>query len=105
VVGAILKDTTPIVIRKAEVTLEVWTNPLLSLNDVQSMINSALERQARRIDELMCRLIEEWDGKRLANSSVNPSSSSCTVNFAQTNPQKSGTSVGGATMLNPQASR
>jgi hypothetical protein len=32
--GAILKDTVSIIIRKAEVTPEVWPNPLLSLNDV-----------------------------------------------------------------------
>jgi hypothetical protein len=66
------------------------------------MINSALERQARSTDELMCRLIEERDGKRLSISSVNPSSSSA-VNFIQTNPQKGGTSAGGATMPNPSA--
>jgi hypothetical protein len=38
------------------------------------------------------------DEKKLADSDVNPSSSSCTVNFANTNPQISGTSVGGMTM-------
>jgi hypothetical protein len=32
--GPIPKDTMPIIIRKTEVTLEVWTNPSLSLNDV-----------------------------------------------------------------------
>jgi hypothetical protein len=100
--GPILKDTMPIIIRKAEVTPEVWTNPSLSLNDVQSMINSALERQARSTDELMCRLIEEQDGKRLAISSVNHSSSSA-VNFTKTNPKLGGTSTGGATMPNPSA--
>jgi hypothetical protein len=63
------------------------------------MINSALERQAKSTDEMLCRLIEERDGKKLDNASVNPSS--CTVSFAQTNQQTSGTSAGGATMLNP----
>jgi hypothetical protein len=37
------------------------------------MINSALERQAKSIDELLCRLIEEWDGKKLDATSANPS--------------------------------
>jgi hypothetical protein len=52
-----------IIIRKAEVTPDVQPNPSLSLDDIQSMINSALERQARSSDELMSRLIEERDGK------------------------------------------
>jgi hypothetical protein len=64
------------------------------------MINSALERQAKRSDELMRRLIEEWDGKKLVDSNVNHSSS-CAVNFAQTNPQPSGTSVGRTSQPNP----
>jgi hypothetical protein len=63
--GLIQKDATPIIIRKAEVTPEVWPNPSLSLNDVQSMINVALERQAKCSDELMRRLIEGRDGKKL----------------------------------------
>jgi hypothetical protein len=41
-----------------------------------------------------------WE--KLTDSNVNPSSS-CTVNFDQTNPQTSGTSVGGTTMPNPLA--
>jgi hypothetical protein len=61
--GAILKDTMPIIIRKADVTSEVWPNPSPSLNDIQSMINSALERQEKNTDELLCRLIEERDEK------------------------------------------
>jgi hypothetical protein len=61
--GLILKDTAPIIIRKAEVTPHVLSNPSLSLDDVQSMINSTLERQAKSSDELMHILIEEWDGK------------------------------------------
>jgi hypothetical protein len=55
----------PIIIRKAKVTPVVRPNPSLSLNDIQSMINSVLERQARSSVELMHRLIEEWDGKNL----------------------------------------
>jgi hypothetical protein len=50
------------------------------------MINSILERQAKRIDELLGRLIEERDGKKLDASSANPSSSTCAVSFTQTNP-------------------
>jgi hypothetical protein len=101
--GTVLKDTTPTIIRKAEVAPEVRLNPSPPLNDVQSMINPALERQAKSTDELLRRLIEEWDVKKLDNSSVNPSSSSCAVSFAQTNSQISGTSVGSTTMPNPSA--
>jgi hypothetical protein len=43
--GLIQKDAALIVIRKAEVTPEVRSNPSLSLDNVQSMINSTLERQ------------------------------------------------------------
>jgi hypothetical protein len=57
--GAILKDAAPIIILKAEVTPEVRPNPSLSVDDVQSMINSMLERQAKNNNELMHRLIEE----------------------------------------------
>jgi hypothetical protein len=46
---------------RPEVIPEIQPNPLLSHYDVQVMINSALERQAKSIDELLCRLIEEWD--------------------------------------------
>jgi hypothetical protein len=42
--GGILKDTMPIIICKAGVTPEVRPNPLPALNDIQSMINSTLER-------------------------------------------------------------
>jgi hypothetical protein len=72
--GLILKDTTSVNILKVEVTSEVRPNPSFSLDDVQCMINSILERQAKRNDELMRRLIEEWDGKKLVDSNVNPSS-------------------------------
>jgi hypothetical protein len=63
--GLVQKDTTPIVIRKAEVTLKVRSKPLLSFDDVQSMINFTLERQAKSNDELMHRLIEEQDEKNM----------------------------------------
>jgi hypothetical protein len=99
--AGVLKDVVPIVIRKTEVTTEVWPNPLHSLDDVQSMINSALERQAKSSDKLVHRLIEERDRKILIDYSFNPSSSSCTVNFTQTNAQMSGTSVGITIMPNP----
>jgi hypothetical protein len=39
--GLILKDVVLIIIRKAEVTPQVWPNPSLFLNDGQSMINFA----------------------------------------------------------------
>jgi hypothetical protein len=81
---------------------EVRPNPSPSLNYVQNMINSALERQARSTDELLCRLIEERDGKKLDTTSANPSST-CAVNFAQTNPHTSGPSAGGTSMPNPSA--
>jgi hypothetical protein len=61
--GIILKDTAPIMIHKAEVTPEVRPNLSLSLDDVQSMINSALERQAKNNNELMRRLIDKQDRK------------------------------------------
>jgi hypothetical protein len=80
------KNAASIIILKAKVTPKVRSNPSLSLDNVQSMINSTLERQAKRSDELMCRLIVEWDGKKLVDSNVHHSSSSCTINFAQTNP-------------------
>jgi hypothetical protein len=41
-------------------------------------------------------------GKIDANS-ANPSSSTCAINFAQTNPHTSGSSVGGTSMPNPPA--
>jgi hypothetical protein len=67
------------------------------------MINSALKRQVKSSDELMHRLIEERNQKKLANSSSSSSSSSssCMINFTQTNPQINDTSMDGATMPNP----
>jgi hypothetical protein len=82
---------------------KVRPNPSPSLNDVQNMINSALERQAKSTDELLRRLIVERDGKKLDTTSANPSSSTCTVNFTQTNPHTSGPSTGGTSMPNPSA--
>jgi hypothetical protein len=99
--GTVLKDTIPIIFNKPEVIPEVRPNPSPSLNDVQVMINSVLERQAKSTDELLRRLIEEWDGKKLDATSTNPSSSTCTVSFTQTNPHTSGPSLGGTSMSNP----
>jgi hypothetical protein len=58
------------------------------------MINSTLERQAKSMDELLHRMIEERNGKKLDATSVNPSSSTSAVSFTQTNPHTSGASVG-----------
>jgi hypothetical protein len=80
---------------------EVRPNPSPSLNDVQNMINSALERQAKSTDELLRRLIEEQDGKKLDTTSTNPSSSTCAVNFTQANLHTSGPSTGGTSISNP----
>jgi hypothetical protein len=83
----ILQDTTPIVFNKAEIISEVRSDPSPSHNDIQFMIDFALERQAKITDELLRRLTEEQDGKKLDANSDNPSSSICTVSFTQTNPQ------------------
>jgi hypothetical protein len=57
----VLQDTTPIVFNKPE----VWPDPSPSRNDIQFIIDFALERQAKNTDELLRRLIEERDGKNL----------------------------------------
>jgi hypothetical protein len=101
--GTVLRDTTPIVFMKPEVIPEIRPDPSPSCNDIQSMINSALERQAKSTDELLRRLIEEWDGKKLDSTGVIHSSSSCAVSFTQTNPHTSGTKMGNTTMPNPSA--
>jgi hypothetical protein len=101
--GIVLKETTPIVFTKPEVIPEVQPNPSPSLNDIQVMINSALEKQAKSIDELLCRLIEEQDRKEHSDANVNPSSLTCAVNFAKTNPHTSGPSAGDTTMPNSSA--
>jgi hypothetical protein len=65
------------------------------------MINSMLERQVKSTDELLRRLVEEWDWKKLDTASVNPLSSTCAISFTQTNPHTSGASAGGTSMPNP----
>jgi hypothetical protein len=99
--GTVLKDTMPIIFNKPEVIPGVRPNPLPSLNDVQNMINSALERQAKNTDVLLRSLIEEQDGKKLDATSANPSSSTCAISFAQTNPHISGPLTGDTSMPNP----
>jgi hypothetical protein len=101
--GTIIKDTMPIVFTKLEVIPEVWLNPSPSLNDVQNMINSALERQPKSTDEMLCRLIEEQDGKKPDATSTKTSSSTCAIGFTQTIPLTSSPSVGGTSMPNPSA--
>jgi hypothetical protein len=93
--GLVKRDKSSITIYKSKVTPRVKSNPLLSLDDVQVIINSALERQAKSSNEMMCRLIEKRDVKQLVESNVHTSSSSsCGVNFVQTNQQSSDTSAG-----------
>jgi hypothetical protein len=101
--GTVLKDTMLIVFHKHEVISEVRSDPSPSCNDIQSMINSTLERQARSTDELLRRWIEVRDGKNLDPTSVNPSFSSYAISFTQTNPLTSGTSADGTTMPNSSA--
>jgi hypothetical protein len=55
------------------------------------------------MDKLLRRLIEERDEKKLDASSINPSSSTCTVSFTQTNPHTTGASVGGTSIPHPSA--
>jgi hypothetical protein len=59
--------------------------------------------QAKSTDELLCRLIEERDGKKLDATSVNLSSSFFAVSFTQINPHTSGPSAGVTSMSNPSA--
>jgi hypothetical protein len=98
--GTTLKDNTSIIFNGLEVIPEVRPNLPLPHNDVQVMMNYALETQEKSTDELLCRLIEERDGKKLDVTSANPSSSTCAVSFTQTNPHTSGPSVGGTSMPN-----
>jgi hypothetical protein len=63
--GTVLQDTTPIVFNKPEITPEVQPDLSPSHNDIQVMINSAIERQVKSTDELLHRLIKEQDGKNL----------------------------------------
>jgi hypothetical protein len=99
----IQRDSMLINIHKSEVTPEIRSNLSLSFVDVQVMINYALERQVENSNEMMPRLIEERDGKKFVDSNVN-GSSSCDVNFAQTNHQSSGTSASITSELNSSAS-
>jgi hypothetical protein len=99
----VLKDSTPIVFTKPEVTPEIRPNLSHSLNDIQNMINSTLERQAKSTDKLLRRLIEERDRKKHSDANANHSSSTYVVNFAQTNPHTSSPSAGDTTMPNPSA--
>jgi hypothetical protein len=101
--GTALKDTTSIVFNKPEVILEVRPDPSPSRNDIQVMINSALERQAKSSGELLRRLIEERDGKKFDATSVNPSPSTCAVSFTQTNPHTSDASADDTSMPNPSS--
>jgi hypothetical protein len=101
--GTVLKDTTPIIFNRPEVISEARPNPSLSHNDVQVMINYALDKQAKSTNELLRRLIEKWNGKKLDATSANPSSSTCAVSFTQTNPHKSGPSTSDTSMPNPTA--
>jgi hypothetical protein len=101
--GTILQDTTLIVFNRPEVTSEVQPEPSPSRNDIQSKINSELGRQAKSTDELLRRLIEEQDGKKLDATCVNSFSSTYVVSFTQTNPHTSGASAGGTIRSNPSA--
>jgi hypothetical protein len=101
--ATVLKDTMSIVFNKPEVIPVVRSDPSPSRNNIQVMINSVLQRQAKGTDELLCMLIEEWDGKKLDATSVNHSSSTCAVSFTQPNPHTSGTSTGGTSMPHPSA--
>jgi hypothetical protein len=99
--GIVLQDTTPIVFHKPKVILEVRSDPSPSCHDIQFVIDSALERQAKSTDELLRGLIEERDRKKPDATKVNPSSSTCAVSFTQTNLHTSGPSIGGTSMPNP----
>jgi hypothetical protein len=101
--GTVLRDTTPIVFHKPDVIPMVRPDPSPSRNDIEFMIDSAIERQAKSTDELLHRLTEERDVKKLDATNVNPFSSSCAVSFSQINPHMSGSSTGNTSMPNPSA--
>jgi ssRNA-specific RNase YbeY (16S rRNA maturation enzyme) len=82
-------------LQQAEVIPEVRPDPSPSCIDIQAMINSMLERQAKSTDELLHRLVKERDGKKLDTTSINHSSSTCIVSFTQTKSHISGASMGG----------
>jgi hypothetical protein len=64
-VSQLFSRTPPTIFNKPDVIPEVRPDPSHSHNDIQFMIDSALERQAKSTDELLCRLIEERDKKNL----------------------------------------
>jgi hypothetical protein len=99
--GTVLKDTTAIVFHMPEVIPEIQPDPSPFQNDIQFMINFALERQAKSTDELPCRLIEERDGKNLIILMLILLSSTYIVSFNQTNPHTSGALTGNTSMPNP----
>jgi hypothetical protein len=101
--GTVLQDTTSIVFNKPEVIPKVWPDPSPSRNDIEAIVNYAIERQVKSTDELLRRLIEERNRKKLDATSVNPSSSTCAVSFTQTNPHTSGASAVSNSMPNPSA--
>jgi hypothetical protein len=91
--GNVFNDTTLIIFNRPEV--------IFCYSNFQTMINFALERQAKSTNELLCRLIEEWGGKKLDATSANPPSSTCAVSFTQTNPHTSDPLAGSTSMPNP----
>jgi hypothetical protein len=58
-VSQLFSRTPPTIFNKPDVIPEVRPDPSHSHNDIQFRIDSALERQAKSTDELLCRLIEE----------------------------------------------
>jgi hypothetical protein len=74
--GFVKRDDVLVTIRKSEVTPKVKSDPWLSLDDVQVMINSTLERSVKSSNEMMCRLIEERNGKKFVDPNIHASSSS-----------------------------
>jgi hypothetical protein len=63
--GTVIRDTTPIIFHKPEVIPEIRPDLSPFCNDIQFMIDSVLETQAKSADELPRRLIEEREGKKL----------------------------------------
>ena len=92
--GIVQKESESFVVYTSKVTPEV-TSSTPSLESVQSMIDAALDRQARVSSELMPRLLEERDSKRAADNHVNTSSSTGGFRITHTDNHLSGTSAGG----------
>jgi len=95
------KESEPFVVYRSQVPPQV-TAPTHSLESIQSMIDTALDRQARASNELMRRLIEERDGKKVADNHANVSSPSGDFHVPQTENPPSVTSVGSAPQAHPQ---